>query len=85
MKTAGTKKETPAGLFFVGGLNGLLLEVKQDAFEVGFVEDLFVFGSTEEESSAADVVDEAGNAFGLVVQGGDEGIGEKLTGIAGGE
>ncbi len=83
MKTGGTKKETLTGLFFVGGSNGRLLEVKQDAFEVGFIEDLFVFGSAEEESGAADVVDKAGNAFGLVVQGGDEGIGEKLAGIAG--
>lgn len=83
MKTGGTKKETREGLFFVGGSNGRLLEVKQDAFEIGFIEDLFVFGSAEEKSGAADVVDETGNAFGLVVQGGDEGIGEKLAGIAG--
>jgi hypothetical protein len=61
----------------------LVLEVKQDALEVGFIEDLFVFGGAEEESGAADVVDEAGNTFGLVVQGGDEGIGEKLSGVTG--
>ncbi len=46
---------------------------------------MLVLGSAEEEGGAADVVDETGNAFGLVVQGGDEGIGEKLTGIAGSE
>jgi hypothetical protein len=83
MTTEGTKKETRAGLFFVGGLSGLLLEVKQDAFEVGFVEDLLVFGGAEEEGGAANVVDQAGNTFGLVVQGGDESIGEKLAGVTG--
>ena len=44
---------------------------------------MLVFGGTEEESGATNVVDEAGNAFGLVVQGGDEGIGEKLAGVTG--
>jgi hypothetical protein len=85
MKTEGTKKETRGGLFFVAGLTGLLLQVKQDALEVSFVEDLLVFGGAEEESGTADVVDEPGNTFGLVVQGGDESIREKLTGVASGD
>jgi hypothetical protein len=62
----------------------LLIEVKEDAFKVGFIENLFVFGKTEEEGGAADVVDEPGDAFGLFVKSGEESIGEELV-LAGGE
>ena len=56
----------------------LAIEIKKDALEVGFIEDLFVFSGTEKESGAANVVDETGNALGVVVKGGDKGVGKKL-------
>jgi hypothetical protein len=39
---------------------------------------LLVFGGAEEESGATDIVDLAGDAFGVVIETGDETIGEKL-------
>ena len=46
--------------------------VKDNALEVGFIKDAFLFGSPKEEGVAAEVVDEPGDAFGAVVQRGDE-------------
>jgi hypothetical protein len=45
----------------------LAIEVKEDALKVGFVEDLLVFGSAEEESVAANGIDEARDAFSVMV------------------
>ena len=56
----------------------MTIEVKEDALEVGFIKNLFVFSSAEEESGAANIVDETRNALGMVVKGGDKGVGEKL-------
>ncbi len=55
------------------------LEVKENAFEVSFVEELLVFSSAEEERGAADIVDQAGDALSVMVKGGDERIGEELV------
>jgi hypothetical protein len=80
-------KETRAGsLLFLGhGSGKLSIEIKEDTFEVGFVEDLFVFSCAEEESGAANIVDETGNALGVVVKESDKGVGEKLVVAEGGE
>ena len=59
------------------------IEIEENALEVGFIENLFVFGGTEEESGATNVVDEPGNALGMVMQGGDKGVGEKLLVVVG--
>ena len=56
----------------------LTIEIKKDTLEVGFVEGLFVFSSAEKESSAANVVNETRNALGVVVKGGNKGVGKKL-------
>ena len=40
---------------------------------------MFVFGGAEEESGATDIVDLAGDAFGVVIETGDETVGEKLV------
>jgi hypothetical protein len=52
-------------------------EVKDDALEVGLVEDRLLLGSAEEESRAAKVVDLASDALGVIVDGGEEGVGEE--------
>jgi hypothetical protein len=57
----------------------LAFEVQDDAFEVRFVKDLLALGGAEEEGSAAEVVDPAGDAFGLVVDGTEEAIAEELA------
>ena len=56
----------------------LAIEIKKNALEVGFIENLFVFSSAEKERGAANVVDETGNALGMVVKGGDKGVRKKL-------
>jgi len=45
-------------------------------FEVSFIEDLFVFGGAEQESTTAEIVDLAGDALGVVRNAGDEAIAE---------
>jgi hypothetical protein len=54
----------------------LAFEVADDALEVGLVEDGFLFGSTEKEGGAAEVVDLAGDALGVVVDEGKKAVGE---------
>ena len=54
----------------------LSFEVKDDAFEVGFVEDLLAFGGTEEESATAEIVDLASDALGMIVNAGQETVTE---------
>jgi hypothetical protein len=39
------------------------IEIADDALEVGLIEDLFTFGDTEEESTAAEIVDSASDAL----------------------
>lgn len=50
-----------------------------DPFEVGFIKDLFVFGGAEEEGAATEIVDLAGDALGVVVDGGEETVAEELV------
>jgi hypothetical protein len=54
----------------------LTFEVADDALEVSLVENGFLLGSAEEESGATEVIDLAGNAFGMVVDESKETIGE---------
>jgi hypothetical protein len=73
------EKETPLGsLEGNGGASReAAFEVKNDALEVGLVEDGLLLGSAEEESRAAKVVDLASDALGVIVDGGEEGVGEE--------
>ena len=57
-----------------GALREAAFEVKDDALEVGLVEDGLLLGSAEEESRAAKVVDLASDALGVIVDGGEEGV-----------
>jgi hypothetical protein len=56
----------------------LAFEVEEDPFEVGNIEDALVFGDTEKEGVATEVVDLASDALGVMVNGSDEVIGEEL-------
>jgi hypothetical protein len=49
-----------------------------DALEVGLVEDLFALGDAEEESTAAEIVDSAGDALGVIVDAADKAIAKDL-------
>jgi uncharacterized protein YciU (UPF0263 family) len=94
----GGKKETREGLIFnkaplPGRLAGdsqrewpsikLAFKVKEGAFEVALVKDLFFFNGAKEERGAANIVDEARDAFGVMVQAGHEVVGEELVLVAG--
>ena len=63
----------------------MTIEIKKDTLEVGFIENLLVFSGAEKESGAANVVDEPGNALGVVVKGSDKGVGKKLAVVEGGD
>ena len=52
--------------------------VVDNPFEVRFIEDLFGLGSTEQESSAADVVNLARDALGVIRDAGQETVAEDL-------
>ncbi len=56
----------------------MTIEIKEDPLEVDFIKDLLVFSSTEEESGAANVVDQPRHTLDVVMQGGDKSIREKL-------
>jgi hypothetical protein len=57
----------------------LTIEVKQDPLEVGFVEDFLVFGGAQEQGGSTEIVDVAGNAFGVIKESGDKGVAEELA------
>ena len=57
----------------------MAIQVEDDAFEVGFIDNFFVFGGAEEQGGAADIVDVTGGAFGMFKQVGDETAAEKLA------
>jgi|GEM_PF-6023098 len=59
-----------------GASTDLAFEIADDALEVSLVEDGFLLCGAEEERSAAEVVDPAGDALGVVVDEGQEAIGE---------
>jgi hypothetical protein len=65
------------------GSSKLTIKIEEDTLEVGFVEDLFVFSDAEEKSGAANIVDETGDTFGVVMEVGHKGIREELLGEAG--
>jgi len=65
-----------------GALADLSFEVEDDTFEVSLVEDLFALRGAQEEGAAADVVDLAGDALGVIVDAADEAVAEELTSIA---
>ena len=55
----------------------LAIEVMDDAFEVGFIQDLLVFGDAQQQGIATEVVNLAGDALGVLVDGGDETVAEE--------
>ncbi len=63
----GKKRPVWASFFWKGSIK-LTIEVKENALEVGFVEDLLVFSSAEEESSATNIVNEPRNTLGVVME-----------------
>jgi hypothetical protein len=52
------------------------LQVEEDALEVLLIKDLLLLGGAEEERSATEVVDLAGDALGVIVDEGEEAVGE---------
>ena len=52
----------------------LAFEVEDNPFEVHFVEDLLAFSSAEKECAAAQVVDLAVDAFGMIINSGQEAV-----------
>jgi hypothetical protein len=65
------------------GLRDQPVKVKENTFEVGFIEDILVFSSAEKEGGATDIVDVTSDTFGVVKEVGDEAIAEELMLIAG--
>ena len=63
-------------------LADLSFEVEEDTFEIGLVEDLFALRGAQEEGTAAEVVDLASDALGVVVDATDEAVAEDLTLVA---
>jgi len=57
----------------------LPFEIKDDALEIGLVEDLLAFSGAEEERTATEVIDLAGDALGVVVDASEERITEYLV------
>ena len=60
-----------------GGSSDLSFEVEDDTFEIGLVEDGLVLGDAKEESGTAEVVDPPGDTFGVIVDEGQEAVGEE--------
>jgi hypothetical protein len=75
----GPKEEAPKGL--LRECEGLLTDppfkIKKDTFEIGLVKDLFLLGSAQQESTAANVVDLAGDAFGVIVNAAHKAVAEE--------
>ena len=61
------------------GSSNLTVLIVDDPFEVGFIEDLFVFSCAQQESTATDIVDPAGDTLGVVIDTGEEAIAEDLV------
>jgi hypothetical protein len=61
----------------------LTFEVKDDALEIRFVEDLLALGSAEEERAPAEVVDLASDALGMIVDASEEPITKDLSLVTG--
>ncbi len=56
----------------------LTIEIKEDPLEVDFIKDLLIFSRPEEESGAANVVDQPRDPLDVVVQCSDKSIRKKL-------
>jgi hypothetical protein len=65
------------------GSADLTFEIKNDAFEIGFVQDLLAFGRAEEQSTATEVIDLASNALGVVIDARQERIAKDLALVTG--
>ena len=55
------------------------IEIADDALEIGFIEDLFALGDTEEKSAAAEIVDPASDALGVIVDATDKAVAKDLS------
>jgi len=60
----------------------LAFEIEENAFEISLVEDLFLLSDAQEQGTAADVVDLAGDPLGVVIDAGDKAVAEELILIA---
>jgi hypothetical protein len=79
MGCVGVKKEAPKGLSreCEDSLADPSFKIQKDTFEVGLVKDLFLLGSTQQESTAANVVDLAGDTFGVIVNTAHKAVAEE--------
>ena len=55
------------------------LEIENDPFEIGLVEDLFLLRGAQEESAAANIVDLTGYSLGVIVDAADETVAKDLV------
>ena len=62
----------------------LTFQVKDDASEIRFIEDVLAFCSTKVKGATAKVVDLASDAFGVVVNASQEGVAKDLALVTGG-
>jgi hypothetical protein len=60
-----------------GGSGSGAFQIEDNALEVGLIEDLLALGGAEEESTAAEIVDAAGHALGVMVDAADEAVAEE--------
>jgi hypothetical protein len=65
------------------GSANLTFEIEKNTFEIGFIKDLFLFGNTQEQGIATDVVDLASDALGVVVDAAEETVAEELSLVPG--
>ena len=61
----------------------LTFEIENNAFEIGFVENLLAFSGTKEQCAATEVIDLAGDALGVVVDASQERITKDLALVTG--
>ena len=65
------------------GSADLTFEIKNDAFEIGLVENLFAFGSAEKQCGTTEVIDLASDALGMIVNASQERITKDLALVTG--
>jgi hypothetical protein len=65
------------------GSGDLTFKIKNDAFEISFVEDLLAFSGTEEEGTTTEVIDLASDTLGVVVDASEEAVTKDLTLVTG--
>ena len=73
------KEEAPKGLSkeCEDSLADPSFEIQKDTFEVGLVKDLFLLSSAQQESTAANVIDLAGDTFGVIVNSAHKAVAEE--------